>query len=369
VNDDSFFPEENEGNVVLSTALVTVLNNFGSETQLPAENEQCFKFVYPITLGYNTDSTIRIDNYNGLVDVISSQGINFNITGLQFPVQLIFNNSDTEVSITNETSLLNILRECEFATVRDEFDRFFNSCFKFEYPVTLFDINENEENIASDEEFQVFYQNQGSTYQPDFKFPVNLLITPNFESTTIDTYFGFYRIAASCERRCPELNFTSEILNRFNLAYQFEASFPGLEALGSYSWFVDGVFIEADGPDNQGDNLLLRNFEAPGVYEICMKAETENCPEGIEFCKRIEILEACPELFFEFEQEPGTFGYTFSSNFEGMNLVTYQWFVDNEPIEEDGGANGDNTFFSELFIGTLSRFVLYHNARRKYKWI
>ncbi len=351
VNDDSFFPEENTNDVVSSAAVATILNNFDSDVNFPLENEQCFRFVYPITMGYNTDSTIRVESYDGLVDVISSQGVNFNITGLQFPVQIIFRDTDAEVSIANETALLNILRECEFDTVRDEFDQFFNQCFKFDYPVTLFNTNGNETMITSDEEFQIFYQNQGALYQPDFKFPVNVLVAPDIESTAIDTYFSFFRIIESCERRCPQLNFTFELIDRFNLGYRFEASFPDLEVIGSYSWFINGEFVEDDGPNNQGDNLLLRDFDTPGVYEVCIKTETDTCPEGIEFCKRIEVPAFCPELFFEFEQEPGTLGYTFFSNFMGIDELTYQWFIDNQLIEEDGGANGDNTLFSDLSPG------------------
>ncbi|WP_299247893.1 hypothetical protein [uncultured Aquimarina sp.] len=351
VNDDSFFPEEDKDDVISSAAIVTVLNNFNSDTTFPSESQQCFRFVYPITLGYNTDSTIRIDSYDGLVDVISSQGANFNVTGLQFPIQIVFGNTDIEVPITNETDLLNILRECQFDTVRDEFDRFFNSCFKFDYPVKLLNADGDEINITSDEEFAIFYQNQGAAYQPDFKFPVNLLVSPNFESTSIDTYFGFFRIMESCERRCPELNFTFELEDRFNLGYRFVADFPDLEILGAYDWFVNGELVESDGPNNQGDNVLLRDFVTPGTYEVCIKAETETCPEGVEFCKTIEVTTLCPELFFEFEQEPGTLGYSFVSNFEGIDELTYQWFIDNQLIEEDGGANGDNTLFSELSPG------------------
>ncbi|WP_299437377.1 hypothetical protein [uncultured Aquimarina sp.] len=352
VNDDSFFPEENTDRVISSTSLVTVLNSFNSGEIFPSESEQCFRFVYPITLGYNTDSTIRIDSYDGLVDVVSSQGINFNITGLQFPIKIVFKNTDTEVSIANETALLNILRECEFDTVRDEFDRFFNSCFKFDYPVILLNADGNETSIASDQEFLVFYQNQEITYQPDFKFPVNVLVAPNFDSTTIiDTYFGFFRLIESCESRCPQLDFNFEQTDIFNLGYRFEADFPDLDAIGSYSWFINGEFIENDGPNNQGDNLLIRDFNAPGVYEVCIKTETAMCPEGVEFCKRIEVAAFCPELFFESQQQSGTLAYTFSSSFTGIDELNYEWFIDNQFVETDGGIEGDNTLLSDLLPG------------------
>lgn len=350
VNDDSFFPDENTVDIVTSASVVTVLNNFASENFV-SENEQCFKFVYPITLGYNTDATIRVDSYDGLVDLIASQGANFNITGLQFPIQIVYRENDAAVTITDETSFVEVLRACEFNTVRDEFDQFFNRCFKFQYPVVLLDTNQNEINITSDEEFQVFYQSQGLAYQPDFKFPVTIVLSPNFESSTIATYFGFFRIIESCENRCPELNFTFEQTDTFNLGYRFEASFPDIAIVGSYSWFVEDQFIENDGTDNQGDNILIRNFDLPGTYEVCIKTETPDCPEGVEFCKTVAVATFCPELFFEFEQEPETLRYSFVSDFEGINEITYQWFIDNEPVEEDGGADGDNMFFSELSPG------------------
>lgn len=351
VNDDSFLPEENTGNVISSTALVTVLNNFDSVANFPTENEQCFRFVYPITLGYNTDSTIRVESYDGLVDVISSQGANFNVTGLEFPINIIFKNTDVTISIINEIALLNVLSECEFDTIRDDFDQFFDGCFTFDYPVTLFNNAGEETEITTDDTFQTFYQEQGIAYQPSFKFPLNVLVSPNFESTEIETYFGFYRLIESCESRCPNLSFSFELTDQFNLGYQFTADFPDIEVVGTYDWFVDGQFIESDGPNNQGDNLLMRDFGSSGTYEVCIKAETPNCPEGIEFCKQIDVAEVCPELFFDFEQEQGTLAYTFTSSFSGIEELGYQWYIDDQLIEEDGGANGDNILSSNLSPG------------------
>ncbi len=351
VTDDSFFPEENTGNVISSAALVTVLNNFDTTTTFLSENEQCFRFVYPITLGYNTDSTIKIESYDGLVDVISSQGANFNVTGLEFPINIIFRNTDTMLSISNEVALLTVLSECQFDTIRDDFDQFFNGCFKFDYPITFFNMTGEETEITTDDAFRIFYQEQGTAYQPSFKFPVNVLVSPNFESNTIETYFGFYRLIESCESRCPSLSFTSDLTDQFNLGYQFTADFPDIEEVGVYDWFVGGQFIESDGPNNQGDNVLIRNFDSPGTYEVCIKAETADCPEGITFCKQIEVTAFCPELFFDFEQEQGTLGYTFTSSFSNMEELNYQWYIDNELIENDGGANGDNMLFSNLSPG------------------
>jgi len=63
--------------------------------------------------------------------------------------------------------------------------------------------------------------------------------------------------------------------------YNFFAEFENIDTI-IYEWFIDGDFIELDG--GQGaDNTLFFEF-TPGTYEICIKAETPDCPLGTEFC-------------------------------------------------------------------------------------
>ncbi|KAA1246465.1 hypothetical protein [Aquimarina sp. RZ0] len=349
VNDDSFFPEENIGEITSSIAVVTILDNFDSGTTFLSENEQCFKFVYPINLGYNTDSSIKINNYAGLISVISSQVVNFNITGLQFPVNVVINTNDSEVTIEDETALIEVLRACQFNTIRDDFDTFFNECFRFEYPVTLINSNDRGIVLESDQDFDSFFQNQGAAYQPTIKFPINLLVAPDFNPQSISTYFELYRIINACETRCPELNFTSNLNDPYNLAYTFEAIFPDLTTVGTYSWFIDDEFVEEDGPDNEGDNLLVRNFDAPGEYKICIKTENDTCPE---FCENIVVPELCTELFFEVNQDVA--GVELTADFEGISNITYQWVVNDQVVEVDGGADGNNRLIPDIGPGTHS---------------
>lgn len=343
VKDDSFFPDENTDTIVTSSAMATILNKFNSENMLP-ETEQCFRFVYPITLGYNTDAGIRVDSYDGLVDVISSQGTNFNITGLQFPITIIFNDGDAETSISDDVALLSVLEKCQFDTIRHEFDRFNNRCFTLEYPVTLFTTKGKEVVLKTEEEFQLFYQDQEADYQPIFEFPVAIKVTSDLNAVQVNTYFGFYRIFESCDQSCPQFDFTSNVINAFSLNYKFEGDFTDVGDVNLTGWFIDDVFI--------GDDIsLLQEFDSPGFYNVCLQVTSNTCSETVSVCKEVEVSAVCPELAFDFENDLDPTVFVFNADFTGINDVTYEWIIDNEVQETDGGANGDNTYTQELNIG------------------
>ena len=113
VNDDSFFPDETGDRITTSVSMVTLLNDLGTQDVTTPEDQLCFRFVYPLVLGYNNDASIRVDDYEGLLSVIASQSINFNITGIQFPIEIQFNNGASDpIIIENENSLVNVLKEC-----------------------------------------------------------------------------------------------------------------------------------------------------------------------------------------------------------------------------------------------------------------
>ncbi len=133
---------------------------------------------------------------------------------------------------------------------------------------------------------------------------------------------------------CPDLFFESRQYER-PMQYKFIADFKGIEEV-SYGWFINGELVEDSAPDE--DNYLIWNFDEPGRYEVCIKTETPDCPEGASYCKVIEVEEennACPEVSFTKEMEPGTVGtYVFESIIEGTDEVSeIQWFVNDRLIE------------------------------------
>ena len=87
VNDDSFFPDESDGELITSVSLTSYVDYLKNE-QL-SEERLCFNFIYPISLGLNAnDGRVRIDNYEALLNAISSQSLNyFQIFGPQRSLQ------------------------------------------------------------------------------------------------------------------------------------------------------------------------------------------------------------------------------------------------------------------------------------------
>ncbi len=346
VSDDGSFPE-NENNEITSTiAIVSLLNNFNSGNGTINENDLCFTFQYPITLGYNTTSTIKVDDFRGLLNVLSSQSTNFNVTGLQFPIEIKFKGSEIVTTVQNEDALFDVLKECEFDTFRDDFNELFRQCFKLDYPIVLKDNNSRDVTIDNEESFDQFFASQGNNYQPDFKFPITLLVGPNLERTLVSTYFQFYEVLSSCVG-CPAIRFDIQQLP--NNVYQFNTNF---EAKPGYVLSLKINEEEISDFTLDGNIVTITRELIPGSYNVCIKVVTPDCPNGKEVCDTLIVEPICPELLFTFSQQQGSFIYDFVAEFPGFEQINYDWVVDNEVVEAgDGGPNGDNKYSTELSFG------------------
>ncbi|WP_147406113.1 hypothetical protein [Aquimarina sp. BL5] len=161
---------------------------------------------------------------------------------------------------------------------------------------------------------------------------------------------GLMVIFTSCEENddtdptteCPELSFERD-------GGKLIANFEEINSLDVYEWFVNDELIETERLEDQRDNTLDISEYNPGTYTVCIKAETPDCPAGVEFCKEIvvgEDMEGCPELKFTRD------GDYLIADFEGIDtLEFYAWQVtgetlDNEVIIENEGTDnqGDNKF-------------------------
>lgn len=144
---------------------------------------------------------------------------------------------------------------------------------------------------------------------------------------------------------CPDLFFEARQYERPS-KYKFIADFRGINEV-SYGWFINGEFVEDSSPNE--DNYLIWDFEVPGRYEVCIGTETPDCPEGVMYCKVIEVEEVderCPEISFTKELEPGTDNtYVFEANIEQTdNNIEGEilWIVNGEVIENPSGSEDGN---------------------------
>ncbi|MDH7444265.1 hypothetical protein [Aquimarina sp. 2201CG14-23] len=151
------------------------------------------------------------------------------------------------------------------------------------------------------------------------------------------------------DSECPDLFFIAE-QDGDNPAYYFQVEFEGADQFEWLGWFINGEFVE---DSNNGDNNRFYYQFAPGRYEVCLKTETPECPEGTSYCKIIEIEgdTVCPEIFFEAEQDGDNPAYYFFPNaFEGIDDVTLSWSVNGDHV---GTSNGHNDpFYFQFNPGT-----------------
>jgi hypothetical protein len=114
-----------------SDAIVTALDrmseNFDQSGNIESNNSAagnlifdfCFDFVYPLTLSYNNDSTVTVDDLNDLIDVIVNATEDLYITGIAFPfdVEVYDDTTDSIIiqSINNEAEFLSLISTCDFS--------------------------------------------------------------------------------------------------------------------------------------------------------------------------------------------------------------------------------------------------------------
>ncbi len=346
VKDDGSFPEDSEIEITNTSIIVTIINNLQVGDLGINEDGLCFEFQYPITLGYNTGSNIKVNNFEGLVDIISGQSSNFNIEGIQFPVEIMLKGDDTKKLIKTEEDLLNIVIGCELDTLRDKFNELFVQCFRFSYPIALRNKNQEEIVINNEEDFGRFLEKQGSDYEPDFMFPVNIVEVSSLKSEEISTYYQFYQILNKCVG-CPD--FDVEVRSLGNDEYQF--TIPNFEIENGFelSFLINGKVIPNAVIEQ---NSFIIRFSTPGVAnEVCIKLITPDCQQGKMVCKEVVTDPICPELSFNYFIEPDTLIYDFIADFPEMNEISYDWLLDGEVIDENDGSGGDNIFTSILKPG------------------
>ncbi len=191
---------------------------------------------------------------------------------------------------------------------------------------------------------EVIIENEGTDNQGDNKFSLDSLQPGIYEiclvSENVSCTFTEYCeeiVIEKDEDNCPELDFFSE-------GSVAVARFPGLNDVAVYEWFVNDELVETEDINQGRDNELDLRSYTPGTYNVCIKATTEDCSQGVEFCDSVVVREgdgngggdACPQVSFVEE------GTTLIANFPGINDVTvYEWFVDGQLVEIEDNRTQD----------------------------
>lgn len=162
----------------------------------------CFDFVYPLTLSYNNDTTVTVNNFDELIEVIISSTEELYIDGISFPFDVETYNDETDAieiqTINNEEEFVALLDGCDFD---DNFDCecsevFDPVCVEIEdpngesflitYPNACYAECDGftEEDFAEDCEED--YNCPGGTECFDFNFPLTI-VTDDGETITVNS--------------------------------------------------------------------------------------------------------------------------------------------------------------------------------------
>ncbi|GAA4106550.1 hypothetical protein GCM10022393_01010 [Aquimarina addita] len=88
------------------------------------------------------------------------------------------------------------------------------------------------------------------------------------------------------EGSCPELSFEAEQDGDSNAYYFYPGAFDGIDEV-VLEWFANDEYI-GQSPEFPHNNPFYYQF-ASGTYEICVKVETPDCPNGTSFCKTLVL--------------------------------------------------------------------------------
>ena len=328
VDDDAFFSDNNGiEKITATTAMVTMFDNLKNKGAGLNERDACFSFKYPLLLGYNNNSIIQVNNFTGLLDAISNQTVNFNLVGLQFPVEVIFQSKEASFIIKKEEDFIAVLKKCQIQTFRGEIDTLFGQCFKFNYPVLLRDKEKKEVVIDSESSFNRFLENNGNDYQPDFKFPIEVLVAPEFNAVKISSYYEFYEILNNCVG-CFDARFQIESLtdNIYRFVPDFEIK-EGYQLLFKINGEIHSEIVES---------APFEKSFTPGVYNVCIRATTPDCPNGKEFCKELVVESICPEIIIDYYEEISSqYIYRFIPTVTMLNKdVIVSWYLNDVFVTE-----------------------------------
>lgn len=323
IEDNLEFPEDQNPDIKESTALVSLLNHLKSNRRI-----DCFELVYPITLGFNNDITIAIENEAGLREAAVNQSAGLHISQVVFP--LLVTKSSQISSIASDQQLFELLQSCDLPTLRSSIDLTHKQCFSFSYPLDMVNAQGDTTTLSSLDDFLTFYySDQPANYQPNFAFPLGVQKLADKTQISIHNVYELYQLMNRCEP-CPQLFFErSELDNR---QFRFTASITGAR---EFDWYVDDVFIKTGTPD---DNVLVKGLD-PGTHEVCIKAASVDCVLGEVYCEKFEVVDPCPSMFFELQQINDA-KYEFKAEFEGMlDLDFYYWTINGAIKDEEGLLN------------------------------
>ena len=344
-----------------------VLNNCrirSFRTEFDEFYNRCFDLDFPFSILQSKDQPTVINTSQEFNAFLQNQQTGFQPV-FDFPITLIDKETQVKRTVATYYEIYQTINSCpDIFELCSAYDFSVESTSSLELTYTF-----ERSNPTSIEFSPYTWSVDGVAVKSDGGASGNNLLEYSFSQP------GFYTVCIASQEAClgttqfckeievPEycapLSFISSQETN-SLESNFTADFTDRDAL-QYSWFIDGVLIEANDGCLLGDNVFNFTF-APGFYNVCIEAVSVSCPQGMQYCMQIEVAPICPQLEFTYEKLLLLPLYSFTADFPEKNDVTYSWYIDNVFIEEDGGGvGGDNVMQYNLLVGVYEVCIRYQS--------
>ena len=204
-------PIENSATTQKSIALRTAVNEIKKANNIgnrPADNPFCFDFVYPITLSLSNNTSVTVQSFDGLVDLLANESANLYVDGIAFPFQVT--QQGAVVTIDDEDEFIALLIDCGFSTWNDDLEDSY--CFDIVFPVSVTTPNGTFE-INTMAEFTA-YLNTTANGQVQINFPVQALYQG--QVITINNIYEAYDLINNCDDCACTLEYDPVCVNTPN---------------------------------------------------------------------------------------------------------------------------------------------------------
>ena len=260
-------PKSTEKSVSAKTSMEVLKTHFNNDGTLndtinPVGNilfDFCFEFVYPVTLSYNNDTEVVVQNFDDLIEILVNMTDALFIDGIAFPfdVQMVENGELVTRTITSEEEFFALIdgciigdidecicpavydpvcvevqdpsgenfvvefpnmcnAECEGFTQDDVVDcgannpigGNFSDCFQFVYPFSIVNDEGVAIEVANEDEFNTALF---STTSFEFVFPLDVTqeVNGQIETITLDNNESMVSLIVACESQgcnCPDVD-------------------------------------------------------------------------------------------------------------------------------------------------------------------
>ena len=171
-------------------------------------DDDCFEFVYPISLTLPNDSVVILTDDDDWEDIA-----NYYITSpdadedpaIDFPVMVELEDPDSLATLQNEAELIALIETCELDDDDDEweYDDFYDDdCFEFVYPLTVMLPDGSTLTLSNDDDWENvedWYEDNDSGDDPMLQYPVQVELEDDDQIITVNTLLELEALYEDCD--------------------------------------------------------------------------------------------------------------------------------------------------------------------------